>query len=368
MPTACRLTLVLVLLLAAACTPRGTLVIRPDATGGASTETIFVVTSRAPDALTRAPGEDRTLNESYSRYDVSIPPNRVVGEINWPPPGAEPDAALHFVTTRAVAFPDARNFRTGLAQAMRENSEAPGAAVIFVHGFNTNFSEGLYRLAQISHDLEIKGTVVHYSWPSAASAIGYLYDRDSALFARDGLEEAIRDVAAAGATRITLVAHSMGSYLTMETLRQMALRDQAGLPRLVDAVVLLSPDIDVDVFLGQAQAIRYMPDPFLIFTAQDDRALGLSARLSQDGQRLGNLADPTPLGDLRVTLIDITNYTEGTGHFAAATSPELVQIINRIKDMNAFYTFDDRARVGLAEAAVLTVQNAAQVIVPVLGE
>ena len=36
--------------------------------------------------------------------------------------------------------------------------------------------------------------------------------------------------------------------------------------------------------------------------------------------------------------------------------------------MGAFYTFDDRARVGLVEGAVLTVQNAAQVVVPVIGQ
>lgn len=363
-----RLTLLIVLFGAAACAPRGTLAIRPDATGGAATETIFVVTSRGKDHMPHVHGEDRSFNETYSRYDVSIPPNRIVGEINWPPPDAEPDAALHFVTTRAENFADGRAFSRGLSQALRANRAAPGAAVIFVHGFNTNFAEGLYRLAQISHDLEIEGTVVHYSWPSAAAATGYLYDRDSALFARDGLEEAIRDVAAAGATRITLVAHSMGSYLTMEALRQMAIRDQASLARIVDAVVLLSPDIDVDVFIAQARAIGTLPDPFLIFTARDDRALGLSARLAQDGQRLGNLMNPGPLGDLRVTLIDITNFTEGSGHFAAATSPELVQIINRVKEMNELNMIDDRARVGLVEGVVLTVQNAVQVVVPVLEE
>jgi esterase/lipase superfamily enzyme len=352
----------------AACAPRGTLEIRPGATGGAATETIFVVSSREIDSQTLAPGAERTSSESHARYDVSIPPVREVGEINWPPPDVEPDATLHFVTTSAVRYDDTASFRTGLSRALRDNPRDPGAAIIFVHGFNTNFSEGLYRLAQISHDLELRGTVVHYSWPSAASATGYLYDRDSALFARDGLEEAIRDVTAAGATRITLVAHSMGSYLTMETLRQMAIRDQSSLARQVDAVVLLSPDIDVDVFVGQARAIDTLPDPFLIFTAQDDRALGLSARLAQDGVRLGNLTDPTPLGDLNVTLIDITNFTEGGGHFAAATSPELVQLLNRVRDMNAFYTFDDRARVGLVEGAVLTVQNAVQVIVPGVGD
>ena len=29
---------------------------------------------------------------------------------------------------------------------------------------------------------------VHYAWPSAAEPLGYVYDRDSAIFARDGLD------------------------------------------------------------------------------------------------------------------------------------------------------------------------------------
>jgi esterase/lipase superfamily enzyme len=352
------------LLALAACTPRGTLGIVPDATGGVATETIFIVTSRAKDDITLTPAGDRSFNEGYARYDISIPPNREVGDINWPPPGETPDATRDFVTTRAVEYPDARNFRAGLSQALQQSETDPGAVVIFVHGFNTNFSEGLYRLAQISHDLDLRGTVVHYSWPSQASALGYLYDRDSALFARDGLEQTIDDVRAAGATRITLVAHSMGSYLTMETLRQMGLRNPDSVDEIIDAVVLLSPDIDVDVFVAQAQSVGQLPDPFLIFTAADDKALGLSARLSQDGRRLGNLTDPAPLADLDVTLLDITNFTEGGGHFAAATSPELVAIIDRVRDMGQFYDIDDRARVGLGEAVVLTVQNAALVVVP----
>ena len=99
-----------------------------------------------------------------------------------------------------------------------------GEAIIFVHGYNSNFAEGVYRIAQFAHDLQLPGTVVLYSWPSAAEPLGYAYDRDSALFARDGLESLIHEVAHAGAKRILLVAHSMGSGLTMEALRSAAIR------------------------------------------------------------------------------------------------------------------------------------------------
>ena len=152
----------------------------------------------------------------------------------------------------------------------------------------------------------------------------------------------------------------------METLRQMAIRDPDGLLGKVDAVILLSPDIDVDVFLAQAEQIGEMPDPFFIFTADDDKALGLSARLSADDTRLGNLQDPSRLGDLNVTLIDVTAYSEGSGHFTAATSPELVALLNKVREIEGFFASGEGAGVGLLEGAVLSVRNATQIVVPAL--
>ena len=70
-------------------------------------------------------------------------------------------------------------------------------------------------IAQMAHDLQLPGAVVHYSWPSAAEPLGYAHDRDSALFARDGLEQLMQEITAAGARRIIIVSHSMGSALTM---------------------------------------------------------------------------------------------------------------------------------------------------------
>ena len=76
-----------------------------------------------------------------------------------------------------------------------------GEAIIYVHGFNNTFADGVYRIAQLSHDFGFDGVAVHYSWASAGSALGYEFDRDSVLAGRDGLERLIETVPAAGAKR-----------------------------------------------------------------------------------------------------------------------------------------------------------------------
>ena len=101
-------------------------------------------------------------------------------------------------------------------------------------------------------DFRLPGIGVHFSWPSAAHPLGYTYDRDSVLYARDGLEQLLRQVSAAGPDRIILVGHSLGSMLVMETLRQMEIRSPAWAQRNLGGVVLVSPDLDVDVFRQQS--------------------------------------------------------------------------------------------------------------------
>jgi esterase/lipase superfamily enzyme len=234
--------------------------------------------------------------------------------------------------------------------------------VIFVHGYNNNFAEGVYRVAQFSHDLEIPGAVVHYAWPSAAKPLGYVYDRDSALFARDGLERLIDEVSAAGARRILLVAHSMGSGLAMEALRQAAIRDDQAALGGIAGVILISPDVDVDVFRSQVSAIGVLPQPFLIFGSDRDRLLGLSARLTGQRERLGSLSDVSRVADLKVTFMDVGEFASGAGHFTLGDSPALIRLIENIGQIEGAFEADRARRVGLLSGAVLTVQNATQII------
>jgi esterase/lipase superfamily enzyme len=348
----------LLALVVAACTPRGELTFAPDAASVGSIQEVFLGTTRKMVPDTGDFGPERSESMSFAAFDISVPPDRELGQISWPRQGQPPDPATDFLTVGRTIFDRDRDFRTALARAVRRED---GTATIFVHGYNNNFAEGLYRVAQLSSDIDLPGETVHYSWPSAASAFGYVADRDSVTFARDGLVDLVRQVDAAGARNITILAHSMGAMLTMEALVQIALSDRALLDR-IGSVILMSPDIDIDVFRAQARSIGALPQPFVIFTSSSDRVLRLSARLTGQTDRLGTLADITRVDDLDVTLLDSTAFNAGSGHFNAAESPALIRILERFGEINRAFDGDAAGRIGLLPGAVLSVQNATKVI------
>jgi esterase/lipase superfamily enzyme len=323
---------------------------------------IYVGTTRALDPESGIYGSGYSETVNFARFDVSIPPDRAVGEITWPEQGSRPDPRTDFVTTRVQGLNGDGAFAGDLRRVVRGPDNPNREVVIFVHGFNTTFSEGLYRLAQLSRDLELPGTIVHYSWPSIANPLGYVRDRDSATFAREGLERLMEEVQAAGAKRIYLVAHSMGSSVAMEALRTISIRGNRKLLDSVGGVVLISPDLDVQVFRTQAHAIGRLPDPFVIFGSRRDVFLGLSGRLTGETERLGNLSDVSRLADLKITYLDVSNFSEGTGHFNVGNSPALIRLLDRVVDVNRALEGDQRSRVGLLPGAVLTVRRATQVV------
>lgn len=351
------------IVLLAGCEDRGAIRVVPEARNVGTVEQLFIGTTRGFDAETGDPfGKERQAKVRYARVDVSIPPERTVGKITWPAKGKAPDPVKDFVALDQVIYDGSRTFRSELRAALHRKPTTSRDVVIFVHGFNNTFAEGTYRLAQLGHDLNVQGVLVHYSWPSRAHALGYVYDRDSALFARDGLEQLIREVEAAGPRNVIVVAHSMGAAVVMETLRQMAIAgDRRALDR-IGGVILMSPDIDIDVFHEQAVRIGKLPQPFLIFTSKKDRALALSARLTGQRDRVGNLSDPGELGDLKVTLVDTTAYSTGSGHFNVGNSPALLSILGNIVDVDAAFAADRTGKPGLLGGVVLTVQNATQII------
>jgi esterase/lipase superfamily enzyme len=291
-----------------------------------------------------------------------------MGEITWPKKGQKPNALTDFVAVGEVIYPGDAPFRSALSQAMARDRRDGREAVIFVHGFNNTFSEGLYRIAQLSNDLDMPGVTVHYSWPSAGKPLGYVEDRDSALFARDGLEQLINEVSQAGADRIVLVAHSMGAMLTVEAIRQIAIRGDRRLMGKLSGVILISPDIDVDVFRTQAHAIGTLPDPFVIFGSNRDRVLDLSARITGQPDRLGNMTDVSKVADLKVTYLDTAAFAEGAGHFTVATSPALLNLLSRIAEVDAAFDADRTGRTGLLPGVVLTVRSATRIILSPVAE
>ena len=159
---------------------------------------------------------------------MAVPPSHVPGTVAWP--DETPDPATDFAVTGAVLTGDPQTFRAEITARLAGLAPGERNVVIFTHGYNTTFAEGLYRFTQMTHDFETTGVPILYSWPSVASPRDYLYDRDSVLFARAGLETLIDLVAESPAERITLVAHSLGAQLPLETLHRWIVPGGHGAP------------------------------------------------------------------------------------------------------------------------------------------
>jgi len=353
----------LVVLLLAGCAARGEFTQAPAGLAGGTPETIFVGTTRAdgPEGF----GFDRAEAASYLRYDVAIPSDREPGEVNWPPKTRKPDAKRDFLTLDERRFGSPKEFSAALRAAMKLRGQTD--AVVYVHGFNNTMAEGVYRVAQMHHDLEVPGVAVHYAWPSRGSALGYVYDRDSVLFARSGFVDLLDQVEAAGAKNIVIVAHSMGATLTMEGLRQVVLRDGRGALDRVSGVVLIAPDLDLDVFRSQAKDIGELPQPFVIFGSSRDRVLNISATIAGSGDRLGNMDGIAEVADLKVTYLDTAAYNTGTGHLNLGENPALLKLFGGIVGIDQAFRADARSRVGLLPGLVLTVRNATEVVLAPVG-
>lgn len=294
---------------------------------------MLVATTREPsgDPATLFSGE-RSPTLSMTDVAVSIPPDsrRKPGTVQWPrklPPNPETDFAVTRV--RKLASDDeARNWF--------QVHNVGGHVLLFVHGFNNRYEDAVFRLAQIVHDSGAQATPILFTWPSRARLFDYNYDKESTNYSRTALEDTLRTLASAPHVKdITILAHSMGTWLTMESLRQMGIRDGRIAPK-IENVILASPDIDLDVFAKQWVDMGKARPKFTIFVSQDDRALAVSRLISGDVSRLGAIdptAEPyrTQLETAGITAIDLTKVQtdDGLHHGKFAESPEIVQLIGQ---------------------------------------
>lgn len=295
---------------------------------GAELEHVLVATSRKPsdDPLVMF-GAERSATLNFADLTISVPPRRLLGKIVYPKD--KPDPARQFALVDAATGLGRERFLSRLNAKMENLPQAERVVFLFVHGYNTDFAEGVYRHAQIKNDFEVPGAAVSYSWPSAGKAALYLYDRDSVEFARDGLVETLRLVSASKARSIVLVGHSMGALLTMKALRTISESGDRTMLRRVNMLVLAAPDIDVDVFGEMLRDIDPLPPNTAIFVSRRDRALQASGRLRGGHPRVGQGGDIEDLRRAGITVLDLSDEKtprDRLNHNTFATSPTLIAL------------------------------------------
>ncbi|MCB1361006.1 MAG: alpha/beta hydrolase, partial [Rhodobacteraceae bacterium] len=169
---------ILALVFLAACAQRERVDFVAGTAPGAVWVPILVATTRGPDPdQPDIPGWARESEETFGRYTVSIPPDRERGEITRPRGrrAGNPERDFMLANAQQLSGPQ---FEDAVRQRLNEQAPDEREAVIFVHGFNTTFVEGVFRTAQLDHDLNLPGVMLHYSWPSLGAPLAYAHDRD----------------------------------------------------------------------------------------------------------------------------------------------------------------------------------------------
>jgi esterase/lipase superfamily enzyme len=270
--------------------------------------------------------------------------------------GRDPLEMREFIETKA-AFQ---------GEIQRRLAIAPKKEVmLYVHGFNETFATSAFTAAELCHFFGREQVCSFFTWPASSTGnflISYTTTTESAEYAVDHLKKTLRMIAATpGVERIQLLAHSRGTAVLLNALRELMIEAIAAGVNPADAyridnLVLLSPDIDVDIagqkitgFVSDPDLTRAWSDDTLprllngrltIYASPDDRALLVSRILFRSRNRVGQLRpeDISPemqtyFGNLgRVDLITFTGErTDLFGHSYFTTNPkvssDLVQMI-----------------------------------------
>ena len=200
-------------------------------------------------------------------------------------------------------------------EVQRRLAQAPKKEVLlYVHGFNETFATAAYTAAELCHFLGREQVCAFFTWPASTTGnflTSYTTTTESAEYAVEHLKKSIRVLATTpGVEGLQILAHSRGTVLTLQAVRELATeaiaagKEPAVLYK-IDNLVLLSPDIDVDIagqeitsFLSDPDLVTVWPEGRLprvlkgrltIYASPEDRALWVAQILFRSRNRVGQL-------------------------------------------------------------------------------
>ena len=243
----------------------------------------------------------------YGIVEVSIPHDHRVGEIETPSIWKfefSEDPSKHIMLQKVSLF-ERQQFFKKLTQEIKSSDKK--STFLFVHGYNTSFSEAAKRTAQISYDLKFNGKAVFYSWPSQGSTLRYGKDEENIKWSQKNIKRFLEDyLSISEAENIYLVAHSMGNRGLTRALVDIV-KEKPELSKKIKEIILAAPDIDADVFKNDIapQMITNTKKPITLYVSSDDLALKAS-KLLHGNPRAGDAGE-------KMILIDGIETIDATG-------------------------------------------------------
>jgi esterase/lipase superfamily enzyme len=153
------------------------------------------------------------------------------------------------------------------------------------------------------------------------------------MWSRDALEQVLSGLITSPAVgRVHIVAHSVGTMLTLEAIRQIYDRHGGVVAERIGTVVFASPDIDMDVFSSSVQRIGPLASKITVITSTHDRALAVSSLIAGGITRVG-AAEQDQLKRLGLHVIDASKQGWGIiNHDLFLSNAQIRQVIRSAID------------------------------------
>lgn len=244
-------------------------------------------------------GADRAHKLELGRALVTVPKNHQVPNVERPWAIKVPyldvtiyqeseDPKKHFTVQEVKQLSQAELVALVKAR-LAASTNFKDQALVFIHGYNNTFDDGLYRTAQIAYDLKYDGAPFLYSWPSGSGFAAYPYDRESAQQAEQYLSQFLQVVLNdTGAKSVSIIAHSMGNQPLLQVLRDLK-RTNPGVAK-ISQIILAAPDVDRDAFAYLASQVEGVSKGITMYASSNDVALSYSRRFAGGVPRAGDIA------------------------------------------------------------------------------
>ena len=198
-----------------------------------------------------------------------------------------------------------------------------GNTVVYVHGYNIDFEKGCRHSAVLQRSLGLNDRLLLFSWPADGNVLKYTWDEADLVWSAPFMADFFEDlVQRSGSRKIDIVAHSLGARGVFQALTRLASQELGQFK--IGELILIAPDIDVDIFNHDLPLLNRVVDRITIYVSENDKALKLSKEV-HGYPRLGEAgAALTTFEGVETVDISLISLQRLSGHVYHLSNKEVI--------------------------------------------
>lgn len=204
-----------------------------------------------------------------------------------------------------------------------------GNLVLYIHGYNIDFEKSCRRGALLQRALGLEERLLLFSWPADGNMLKYTWDEADLVWSVPHIADFLDLlVAATGEGKFDVVAHSLGARGIIQALVRLSYR--ASEKTLLNELVLIAPDIDIDIFRQELPQLKKLVRRVTVYVSENDKALKFSQEV-HGYPRLGQAGEELTIFE-EVESIDISNISlrRFSGHIYHLFNPEVIDDLSEL--------------------------------------